>query len=98
MERSCPNCRLIYERMPGYWLGAMIFNFAFTAVAFLIVLGVGMVLTWPSVPWTTLTWASLGIGALTPLVAFPWSRTIFAALELAMRPTEPDDFAPVEQP
>lgn len=94
MERSCPACHLVYERMPGYWLGAMMFNFAFTAGAFLIVLVAGMALTWPDVPWSTLTWVGLAIGAVVPILAFPWSRTIFAALELRVRPPEESDFAP----
>jgi hypothetical protein len=92
MDRSCEACGLIFERMPGYWLGAMIFNFAFTAAAFLTVLVGGMALTWPDVPWTTLTWVGLGIGAFVPMAAFPWSRTLFAAVELALRPPDGADF------
>ena len=92
MEKQCPNCRLVFERMPGYWLGAMIFNFAYTATAFLLMLVIGMIATWPDVPWTPLTYTGLAIGGLVPAIAFPWSRTVFAAIELAMRPPEPTDF------
>lgn len=92
MATQCPNCALVFERMSGYWVGAMIFNFAFTATAFLMVLLAGMAITWPDVPWVALTYIGLGLGALVPLIGFPWSRTVFAATELAVHPPEPDDF------
>ncbi len=93
MDKQCGRCHLIFERMPGYWVGAMIINFAITAGAFLLMLIGGMVVTWPDVPWTTLTYVGLAIGGFLPAIAFPWSRTIFAALELAVRPTEANDYA-----
>jgi uncharacterized protein (DUF983 family) len=54
MAESCPNYRLKFERMPGYWLGAMILNFAVTAAAILITIAASAAVTWPDPPWTAI--------------------------------------------
>ena len=88
MAKACPNCQLTYERMPGYWLGAMILNFAFTAGAILIEITLHAALTWPDPPWTAIWIAAMALGAITPFFVFPWTRTLFSAMELAVRPPE----------
>ena len=35
MHQRCPACNLLFEREPGYFLGAMYFSYAF-ATAFLV--------------------------------------------------------------
>ena len=91
MEPDCPRCGLHFERMPGYWLGAMILNFTFTAAAFLIVFGIALALTWPDPPWTAVWIVSMIVAGATPALVFPWTRTMFAAMELAVRPPEAEE-------
>ncbi len=88
MLERCPTCGHKFERVEGYWVGAMIISFALTAGAFLLVFLAGVVLWWPEPPYPALLIASLLIGGLAPVVAFPWSRTLFVALELATHPLE----------
>ncbi len=91
MADRCPRCRLRFERQPGYWLGAMILNFAFTAAAFLVVFLVALAITWPDPPWTPIWIVSMVVAVLTPFAVFPWTRTLFSAIELAVRPPEADE-------
>ena len=32
MHEKCPNCNLLYERAPGYFLGSTYINYALTAI------------------------------------------------------------------
>lgn len=91
MADDCPTCGHHFERESGYWVGAMIINFAMTAAAFLVVFAAGAAITWPDPPYTVLTIVSLIIGGLTPVVGFPWSRTLFVALEMTFHPLEPHE-------
>ena len=88
MTKTCPSCGLVYERMPGYWLGSMILNFAVTAASFLAVFVVIVATTWPDPPWTTIWVVSMLIAGITPFLAFPWTRTVFSAIDLALRPPD----------
>jgi uncharacterized protein (DUF983 family) len=95
MVEACPGCGRRFVREDGYWLGAMIVNLAVTEAAFLAVLVGGMLLTWPDVPWTALLVASVGVNALVPLVFYPFSRTVWVALDLGflqrMEPADSED-------
>ena len=46
IERACPRCGLVFEREPGYWIGAMAINIALTtgvlAVAFIVAIAVAI--------------------------------------------------------
>ncbi len=93
MVERCGTCGHKFERMEGYWVGSMILSFAVTAGAFLTVFLVGVAVWWPDPPYSVLLIVSLVISGLTPVVAFPWSRTLFVALELAVHPLEPHEAA-----
>ena len=92
-QPSCPVCGVAFERMDGYWLGAMIVNTAVTLAVFLAVLVGGMLLTWPDVPWTALTVATIGVNIVVPVLFHRWSRTIWMALEVRVHPLEPEESA-----
>lgn len=93
MVERCPSCGHKFERMDGYWVGSMILSFAITAGAFLTIFLAGIALWWPDPPYTALLVISLVVSGLTPLLAFPWSRTLFVAVELAVHPLEPHEVA-----
>jgi uncharacterized protein (DUF983 family) len=91
MVERCEACGHRYERIDGYWVGAMIISFALTAGAFIVVFLAGVAIWWPDPPYTALLIVSIIVGALAPVVGFPWSRTIFAAMELATHELEPHE-------
>ncbi|MGZ5384100.1 MAG: DUF983 domain-containing protein [Acidimicrobiia bacterium] len=89
MVLDCPRCGHHFEREQGYWLGAVTVNTAITFGLF-IVLGISiMALTWPEVPWSGLLIVTLVFNGLFPVWFYPFSKTIWVALDLAVRPTEP---------
>ena len=80
----CPGCGLRFEREEGYWVGAMIVNIAVTELTFGIVLVAGILLWWPDVPWAVLTVAAEAVNAIVPVVFYPWSKTIWMALDVLL--------------
>jgi hypothetical protein len=83
---------------PGYWIGSCTVNLFVTEGVFAAAFVGGMLLTWPVVPWSGLGILSTTIAILTPVVAFPHSKLLYLALDLSLRPLDPDDLTtPVEQ-
>lgn len=84
----CRVCGLKFEREPGYWAGALIINMAAALAVFFAVLIGGMVLTWPEVPWTGLTIAIFVSMAIVPIGFYPWSKSIWLAIEMSYHKLE----------
>lgn len=81
MEERCPRCDLRFEQSEGYWLGSVAINLGVTEALFLIVFILGMVVTWPDVPWTGLLIAGVAISIMVPLLFHPFSRMLWVAGE-----------------
>lgn len=96
---SCPVCGLGLERgEEGYWLGAYFFNLMAVETIFSIWFGGFLLLTWPSPPWVWFQVGTIVVMLLVPVVCFPYSKTLFLAFDLLVRPPTSDDFAaPHEQ-
>jgi uncharacterized protein (DUF983 family) len=98
MADRCPRCGLPFERGEGYWLGAMAVNLGAAELAFGIALLLGAVLTWPHPPWVALTIISLAVNAIVPIVFYPFSKTIFIALDLLLLHAEERAWRTDEEP
>lgn len=89
MVEACPGCGLRFERENDFFLGAYVINLAVTEGLLLIGLfvfiavAVGGDADVPLVPVLVVA-ALVAVGG--PLLFFPFSRTIWAAVDLAMRP------------
>ncbi len=81
MEADCPHCGLHFERMDGYWLGAMALNLVVTEVVFVLALVIQMTASWPDVPWTRVLVVGVTLNVLVPLAFYPISRTLWVATE-----------------
>jgi len=93
MVEDCPRCDLHFERIEGHWIGAIAMN---TILALLVLLGVivgGFAASYPESPPAALLWVCLAVGALTPLFFQPISRTLWTAIDLAMRPIGVDELS-----
>ena len=93
MEEDCPQCDLHFERIEGHWIGAIAMN---TVLSLLLLLGVlvgGFAASYPDSPNGALLWVCLAIGGFSPLVFHPFSRTIWSAIDLAMRPISADEIS-----
>lgn len=83
MVETCPGCGLRFEREPGYWVGAMAMNILVVGGLFAAVFIVLLALTIPEVPVVPLLTVLVPIAALGPVVFYPFSKTIWVAVDRA---------------
>jgi hypothetical protein len=88
MVERCPRCRLRFQREPGEWLGSWFLNICAAQVLVLGFVVVGVAVFHPRPPVVALGVIGLAVAVLFPLWFFPYSRTIWVAISLAMRPLE----------
>ena len=87
MKDQCPSCRLVLNRkesgysLGGFWLN-LLFAEGITAALFVTTL----VKTWPNPPWTLLQYGLPILALVTPIIFYPFSKTLFLAIDLAVRP------------
>jgi uncharacterized protein (DUF983 family) len=98
MREWCPTCGMVFEREEGFFVGAYLINFAIVEVSLFVVLMVFIaVLSQNSQASLVLP---LAIGAflaiVVPLLTYPRSRTIWAAIVLAMNPLELEEIVEAE--
>lgn len=94
MLPNCPSCGFRFERGErGYWLGAYFVNLMIVETTFVAWVGAWLLLTWPDPPWTLLWASTIALMGAVPFLAFPWSRTLFLAFDLIIRPANSEDFA-----
>ena len=91
MEERCPTCGFRFERIEGHWIGSLGLNTIITFGLGMLVLGVGYALMHPDPNIPVLLAAVLVVAVAGPLVLFPWTRTLWSAADLLMRPLDPDD-------
>ncbi|HXZ41743.1 MAG TPA: hypothetical protein VEG68_13450 [Terriglobales bacterium] len=87
MWEQCPNCRLKFEREPGYFLGAMYISYG---LALITIAGLG-VLLWAVTRWSLLKitlWAVLLFLPLAPTITL-FSRVLWIYLDQAVDPELP---------
>jgi uncharacterized protein (DUF983 family) len=89
LTEHCPRCRHRFERHEGYWLGAIAINTIATMGVFAVALVAAMVLTWPDPPWTAITVGLVTSNTIFPVAFYPWSKTLWIALDLSLHPVEP---------
>lgn len=92
MVERCPRCGLRFEREEGYWVGAMTMNIGVTELLFAVLLVVAITLTWPEIPVWPLVAVGVVINGLFPVLFYPFSKTIWLAVDLAyLHPLRPEE-------
>jgi uncharacterized protein (DUF983 family) len=88
---SCPHCELLFAREEGFWLGAFVINFGVGEglVALLLMVFLFVKVSSPSVPLAPWLITGVALGVILPIVFYPFSRTIWCAIDLGMNPEEP---------
>jgi hypothetical protein len=74
--------------MVGFELGSMTMNVIVTFGTILIVMAIGSALTYPDIPAVPLAIAVVAIGCTMPVLAYPFTQTVWFAVDLSMRPPE----------
>lgn len=92
----CPQCGFVFERQEGQFIGGIGVNTVVTSLAIILSMILGFVFTAPdfSLPWILGT--TVAVSVLVPLLFFPASKTLWAAIDILMVPLE-DDEAPSRQ-
>ena len=94
MHPRCGSCGLRTERgEEDFFLGSMMFNIILSEGLF-VVFVIGLIIVqWPRVPWAFLqTWA-IGLMAAAPFLVFPWTKTIWLASDILIRPVTEEEMA-----
>lgn len=87
IHRVCPGCGLRTDRgEPDYFLGAVMLNFVATELAIAAAVALVVALSWPHPPWATLLGVGLVLAVLAPVAGYPYSRTLWLAVDLQVRP------------
>jgi Protein of unknown function (DUF983) len=83
MKPECPRCSLHFEREQGYWTGALAINMIATGGLFALVFVTLLVLTIPDVPVLPLLIVLVPEAILGPIVYYPFSKTVWVAIDRA---------------
>lgn len=87
MKERCPTCGFKFEREDGFFLGAFVVNAAVTEFGILVVLVACVALTLPDPPLYLLV-AAITAAVVVPIVTYPFSKTVWSAIDLGMHPLE----------
>jgi hypothetical protein len=94
MLPACPACALHFDReIRGYWLGSYTLNIMLTEACWVVAFLAAAIATWPTPPWDALEYGSVALMILVPLLIFPWTKTLYLAIDLTFRPAEEEDFS-----
>ena len=92
LRDRCGTCGLRLARGEhDYFVGSMLLNFCLSGVLFLLTLVVIMLVSWPDVPWDTLQIVLPLLIIVVPVVIFPFTKLLWLAADIAMRPVNPDE-------
>lgn len=97
MVERCPRCGLRFERIEGHWLGALGLNTIVSFAALFVVVVAGLVLSHPGYAMVPLAVAAGATAVLVPLAFYPFSKTLWTAIDLLMRPLAPGEAAPAAE-
>ncbi|HEY4101327.1 MAG TPA: DUF983 domain-containing protein [Gemmatimonadales bacterium] len=97
---NCPRCGFRLDRAErGYWLGSLTVNTSITLTVVTVAIVVAIWLQWPRPDWTAITIGAVVVAIVLPFALFPWTKTLYLALDVIFRPPTEEDFAaPTEPP
>lgn len=88
MVPDCPTCGLVFDRIPGHWLGSWFLNVCVVQALVIGILAIGVGVTWPDPPIVAIGVGAAAAAVLAPIAFFPVSRTLWTAIDLVMRPLD----------
>ena len=91
MVERCPSCGYLFERAEGQFIGAVGMNTIITFGLLLVVLVVGFITTSPNTPAAELAIIGVAVSVIAPIALYPFSKTTWTAVDLAMTPLEPGE-------
>lgn len=74
------------------------FNIALAEGVLVLVLIITLVVTWPLVPWSLLPYGAPVAMVVAPIILYPFSKLVWLAFDLALRPVTPNDLSAPQPP
>ena len=88
----CGTCGIRMERGEhDYFAGSMLLNFCLTGVLLLLGLAIFIIAQSPDIPWDALEWAGPLAMLGLPFILFPFTKLLWLAADIAMRPVTPQE-------
>ena len=92
LQPRCPKCALRTDRgNKDHFVGAYLVNLILAELLFAIGFGVWMLAVWPDVPWGRVEVVAVIAMILSPLVTYPFTRTVWLAADLIFDPPKASD-------
>jgi len=87
LASNCPRCKLNTNRGEGdYFLGAYVIMLIAIEMLFAFLFLIVLIVTWPNPPWDAIQWVGVIVLSLGAIVAYPFAKTLFLAIDLIFRP------------
>lgn len=93
LPARCPRCGLAFQRLEGQWSGDIGINTVVTFGLLYVTLMIGVLAFWGRVNVGALAALGAMIVLVFPVLFVPFAKTLWLAMDLMMRPVEPDEFA-----
>lgn len=88
----CPRCALKLDRAnPDHFVGAYLVNLIVAELLFAVGLGVWLLVVWPDVPWQRIEIVAVLAMLASPLLTYPFTRTVWLAADLIFDPPKLTD-------
>ena len=95
MRERCPTCGIQPEREGNdYFTGSMLFNLVLSEMVFAIAFLIYLIAVWPDVPWDAMEIVAPMMMAVAPFALFPFSKLVWLAFDLMLRPADPRELTP----
>ena len=91
VKERCPRCNFPIHREEGHWIGAIGMNTVVSFGALLVTLLVVFVLPWDDRSGAAVVIPAFAVAIVVPVLFFGPSQTLWSAIDLWMRPLEPED-------
>lgn len=86
LRERCDACGFVPDRGErDYFIGAYLVNLIVAELACALIVAVYAILTWPP-NWDLLLWLAIAIAVVAPLVAYPYTVTLWLAVDVLLRP------------
>ena len=80
----CRTCGIRWRREEGFELGAVTINTVLTFIVLTAGMTIGFIRTSPDIPVVPIVVSLVGVAILMPIVIYPFTFTIWLALDLAV--------------
>ncbi|HEX6261694.1 MAG TPA: DUF983 domain-containing protein [Actinomycetota bacterium] len=91
MVEACPRCGLRFEREEGAFLGSLSLNYGVTGLTLIALLAIWIVVSYPDLNARVATIGSLVVLAIVPALFYPFSKTLWAAIDMLLHRMDPQD-------